>query len=87
MVCPSAVQAALVVDALEVVKVGDEHVVALVHRHDGADGGTGHGIATGHADLVASVCTLGCVGVIADVAPGSVGFTHRLKSLMVGYRI
>lgn len=95
MVCPSAVQAALVVDALEVVKVGDEHVVALVHRHDGADGGTGLCVTAWHTGVVASDCTLGCIDIIADGAPGSVGFTHshslvvqvldgRLQDMMLG---
>ena len=57
-------QAALVVDALEVVKVGDEHVVALVHGHNGADGCTCYGIAAWHAGVIPSVGTSSIVYVV-----------------------
>ena len=47
------------VEFFEVVEIGEQHVVALVHGYDGADSCTGFGIAAWHADVVASVGTLG----------------------------
>ena len=52
-------QPALVVDADKIIEVCDEHVVGFVHGHDGADSGTGLCVTAEHAEMVASVGTLG----------------------------
>jgi hypothetical protein len=48
-----------VVDAFQILKVCAEEIVALVHGHDGADSGTGLCVTAEHAEMVASVGTLG----------------------------
>ena len=63
-----AEHAALVVETLEIVKVGDEHIVALMHRGNGVPPTPSFLFATDQAKVVASVSPLSGEGISASSA-------------------
>ena len=59
---------ALVVETLEIVKVSDEHVIALVHRGNGVPPTPSFLFATDQAKVIASVSPLSGEGISASSA-------------------